>query len=297
MSYILLARKPGDIQVVEATSANSQVSELTKNQVLDWVSEYGAVLFRGFDTSIEAFSSLVKTVSTRVTLDPARNHATDSAQLVDAGTDKVGLHLENGNAPILPHLAWFYCKKAAKHGSQTTYCDGNAVWPTLNKAAQNLFAGQRIKYARCLPEKLWKKYTHSELDGIKSPEDVTFSHLQILGNKVDGQKFTLLESDDVYSEFSVWAVRKSLFSDTTGFSNSLLGPSFNYEKPMITMENDDPIPDAIWQHIEQQTDKQTRNIEWQDHDIVLLDNTRVMHGRREIIDTDRELYNALSYVA
>ena len=45
MSYILLARKPGDIQVVEATSANSQVSELTKNQVLDWVSEYGGYCF------------------------------------------------------------------------------------------------------------------------------------------------------------------------------------------------------------------------------------------------------------
>ncbi|WP_281559357.1 TauD/TfdA family dioxygenase [Thalassomonas sp. RHCl1] len=296
MSYRLLDREPGEIQIIEA-DANARVEDLDKEQVLNWMKAYGAVLFRGFDTSIEAFSTLVRNVSTRVTLDPARNHASDSAQLVDAGTDKVGLHLENGNAPILPHLAWFYCKKAAKAGSQTTYCDGNAVWPTLNEQAQALFAGQRIKYARRLPEKLWKKYTHSELDGIESPEQVTFADLQTLGERVEGQKFTLLENDDVYSEFSVWAVRKSLFSDEKGFSNSLLGPSFNYEPPVITMENDDVIPDEVWQHIEEQTDRLTHNIEWQNHDIVLLDNTRVMHGRREIIDTDRELYNALSYVA
>lgn len=296
MSYRLLDRQPGEIQIIEA-DGNARVEALDKEQVLNWVKEYGAVLFRGFDTSIDAFSALVRNVSTRVTLDPARNHASDSAQLVDAGTDKVGLHLENGNAPILPHLAWFYCKKAANEGSQTTYCDGNAVWPTLNEQAQALFGGQRIKYARCLPEKLWKKYTHSELDGIESPEQVTFADLQTLGERVEGQKFTLLDNNDVYSEFSVWAVRNSLFSNGQGFSNSLLGPSFNYEPPVITMENNDVIPEEVWQHIEQQTDRLTHNIEWQNHDIVLLDNTRVMHGRREIIDTDRELYNALSYVA
>jgi hypothetical protein len=34
----------------------------------------------------------------------------------------------------------------------------------------------------------------------------------------------------------------------------------------------------------------THEINWQDGDIAVLDNTRVMHGRRAIVDTNRQLF-------
>ena len=34
----------------------------------------------------------------------------------------------------------------------------------------------------------------------------------------------------------------------------------------------------------------THEINWQDGDIAVIDNTRVMHGRRAIVDTNRQLF-------
>lgn len=44
------------------------------------------------------------------------------------------------------------------------------------------------------------------------------------------------------------------------------------------------------------TDAVTEDISWQDGDIVLIDNTRVMHGRRQIVDSRRSIFNAQSFV-
>ncbi|TMP36575.1 taurine catabolism dioxygenase TauD [Pseudoalteromonas rubra] len=296
MKYTLKTREKGEIQIVEANAALG-LDALTREDVLELVKAHGAVLFRGFDTTLDAFSALVSRASDKVTLDPARKHFSDNAQLVDAGTDPVGLHLENGNAPNLPDLAWFYCKKAAKRGSQTTYCDGYSVLDDLDPAYNQDFTKRQIKYARHLPEALWKKYTLNEVDGLERIEQVTFEHLQQLAAHNPGQTFTLLEEGVVYSELVVPAIRQSKFSQVKGFANSLLGPSYNYEPPKITFGDDQKIDEAVWQHINEVTEAHTKNIDWQDHDVVVLDNTRVMHGRREIIDTDRELFNALSYVA
>lgn len=40
----------------------------------------------------------------------------------------------------------------------------------------------------------------------------------------------------------------------------------------------------------------TENLDWQHGDAAVIDNTRVMHGRRAITDPDRTIYNALSYI-
>ncbi|CAM3660609.1 hypothetical protein GCM10009799_47040 [Nocardiopsis rhodophaea] len=36
-------------------------------------------------------------------------------------------------------------------------------------------------------------------------------------------------------------------------------------------------------------------MQWEDGDIVLVDNSRVMHGRRAITDPDRTILNSQSY--
>ena len=37
-------------------------------------------------------------------------------------------------------------------------------------------------------------------------------------------------------------------------------------------------------------------INWQDGDIAVLDNTRIMHGRRAIVDTNRQLFIGMGNV-
>lgn len=62
----------------------------------------GWTLLRGFRPDMGQFASLVSTLCSRVTFDPARSHASDRTQMVDAGLGPIGLHIENGNTPAAP---------------------------------------------------------------------------------------------------------------------------------------------------------------------------------------------------
>ena len=66
--------------------------------------------------------------------------------------------------------------------------------------------------------------------------------------------------------------------------------------PVITYGNDDPIPSEKLKRMEVLCEELTHNIDWENGDILLIDNTRVMHGRRKIEDTERLIFNALSYL-
>lgn len=271
------------------------LADFSVDEVMELCESAGVVLFRGFDTCIDQFSNFVEKNSSQVTLDPARNFHADNAQKVDAGMDPVGLHCENGNAPKLPHFIWFYCKKAAMSGSQTTYCDGKVVWEKLSEHTRHVFSEHKIKYSRTVPELLWKSYLAHELPGISSAEEVDVSHLTKLSEQIPGQSFTLNDDMSVHYEFVVGAAHETIFSEELVFANSILGPSFNYEKPKITLEDGTDIPEDILEEIERVTSEQTQEIDWQDGDIVMIDNTRFMHGRRAIEDPVREIYAALSY--
>lgn len=74
------------------------------SEIYDRLKQSGVIVLRGCFNKIEDFGSFVKRHSSRLTLDPGRTFSGGVAQLVDAGTSAVGLHCENGNAPIWPDL-------------------------------------------------------------------------------------------------------------------------------------------------------------------------------------------------
>ena len=75
----------------------------------------------------------------------------------------------------------------------------------------------------------------------------------------------------------------------------MLGPSVNYEPPRITWENGDDISLDIWDELKDVTERNTYSHFWKKGDIVVIDNTRVMHGRRRLDDQSRRIFGAQSY--
>ncbi|MEN9865129.1 MAG: Taurine catabolism dioxygenase TauD, partial [Pseudomonadota bacterium] len=272
------------------------LSSFDKQTVLDLLKKSGFVLFRGFDLNLDTFSSFVRANSSRVSLDPARTFSGDVAQKVDAGYDPVGLHCENGNSPFLPDLCWFYCQKAASAGSQTTVCDGYRVWDSLSESTRKAFSEQKIMYTRYVEKEKWQKMAFHLMQGKKPQENITYDDLLALLNGSTHTTSKLLEEDAIEYAFTVGAAHSTLFDDRLSFANSLLGPSYNYQKPRITFADGSAIPDSIMAEVAEVSERMTENLEWQDGDMVLIDNTRLMHGRRAIIDPHRTIFNALSYV-
>jgi alpha-ketoglutarate-dependent taurine dioxygenase len=282
---------------VVAAAAGTTLSHLLAEDLLDMLRDAGFLLLRGFEPDIDGFAQLVRRVSGKVTLDPARAFSGDVAQKVDAGLGAVGLHCENGNAPLLPHLTWFFCEKAAKRGSQTTVCDGFRVWDALSPAARDAFGAQEIVYSRRVDEAKWKTFVAHTLGKDEPAAEIGLDDLEHVMALSDGTTYEELEDGAIRYSFAVGAAHPTLWSERLAFANSILGPSFNYEKPRITFRDGSEIPANLLEEVERVTGELSEDLDWVDGDIALIDNTRVMHGRRAILDADRTIYNALSYVA
>ncbi|MCQ8770954.1 TauD/TfdA family dioxygenase [Streptomyces telluris] len=274
------------------------LSELRPREVVAELAEAGFLLLRGFAPSLEDFSLFVKHHSDRVTLDPARSfHGGDVAQKVDVGYDSVGLHTENGNSPFAPDLTWFLSEKAASSGSQTTVCDGYRVWDAFGERTRAAYLAQDVLYSRRVEEARWKGFVSHHSGGTKAPEDITVDDMRALAQGQGRTVIELLDDGAIRYDFHIPAAHPTLFGDRLAFANSILGPSNNYEPPRITFADGTPFDAELVEETERVTAEMTEEIVWQDGDVALVDNTRVMHGRRPIEDPERTIYNAQSYLA
>jgi alpha-ketoglutarate-dependent taurine dioxygenase len=75
-----------------------------------------------------------------------------------------------------------------------------------------------------------------------------------------------------------------------GFANAVLGPSHNYQPPRYRLADGSEVTADEIEDMRALAETVTHEINWQDGDIAVLDNTRVMHGRRAIADADRNLF-------
>jgi hypothetical protein len=274
-----------------------QLDTLNPTDVVALLQDSGYLVFRGFDTTVDRFNAFVRSLSSEVIADPAREFFGEAAQKVDAGMQPVGLHLENGNSPFRPDLTWFYCLKAARAGSQTTVCDGYRVWKFLSEEARAAFTSQEIVYARNVPERAWKKLAAHLLGGSKPYADITLDDLRTFVREPDRTEVRHHGDGSVYYAHREPAVRRpTLFGDAPAWANSIFGPSVHYEKPRITFADGSEIPSGVLKEALRVTDDVTEQVDWCDGDVVLIDNSRVMHGRREIVDPQRAIFNAQSNI-
>jgi alpha-ketoglutarate-dependent taurine dioxygenase len=290
------AGRLSDGMVITAATTDADVGELHRAGLDGLLATAGYLVIRGMHPTVGDFNSLVRHYSSRTTLDPARAFHGDAAQKVDSGYGPIGLHVENGGTPYAPDLLWFCCVKAARTDSQTTVCDGFRVWDALSGRARQLFTAKPIKYTRGnIPAALWRRLAAFLAgDGTKA-QDMTVADLYRLANAGAQVRFDEAPDGSVSYEYVVHAAHPTQWSGRIAWANSILGPSYNYEAPDIRFADGSAIPDDVVAEYTEVTEMLTEEVQWQDGDIVLIDNTRVMHGRRAITDPGRTILNAQSY--
>jgi len=253
----------------------------------------GALIARGFADDLDEFNETVESFSSRVTKDPARKSSTKSTAEIKAGVCEMGLHRENGNLPFCPDLQWFYCLEAAENGSETTMCDGVQVYQKMNPGLRRMFESKPVKFDRLIPWQNVRTFLSVELE--QDFDSVTFADLDAVNELVPNQKYSIYDSNLIRSELTISAIATSSFSKRPAFCNSLLGPSVNYEPPVITWADGSEIPMTAWDQIRRLTEELTYDHFWEKGDMVVIDNARVMHGRRHLDDPGRRIFGAQSY--
>ncbi|MDF0732068.1 TauD/TfdA family dioxygenase [Pseudomonas entomophila] len=269
------------------------VESMSTAALYDDLAHSGAVIYRDFADTLEDFNEFVSAHSARVTFDPARKAATSNTAEIEAGVHEMGLHRENGNLPFNPDLQWFYCLAPASVGSETTMCDGQRVLFDLSSKTRKSFETRDIRYARRIPWANVRRFLSIELQ--LPIDEITDEHLHWVNDRVKGQTYRRIDQNLIASELIISAVETSCFSGRKAFCNSMLGPSVNYEPPLITWADGEDIALDIWDEIKEVTARNTYSHFWKQGDIVVIDNTRVMHGRRRLDDTARRIFGAQSY--
>jgi alpha-ketoglutarate-dependent taurine dioxygenase len=289
---------PGNGRAV-VSDPGGRLDDLDEREVLTLLKESGYLLLRGFDADLDKFNAFVRRLSSVVVSDPAREFFGEGqvAQKVDAGSLALGLHLENGNSPFMPDLTWFFCQVAAESGSQTTVCDGYRIWDALPESSRAAWTAQDIVYSRTVPKRAWQGLGAHLLGGAKKAEDITLDDIAPLIPDPDRTQFRPNDDGSVHYAYRAPAVPPAtLFDDRPAWANSIFGPSFNYEQPRITWADGSEIPAELMSEAETISDAVTEDVDWEHGDVALIDNTRVMHGRRAITDPRRTIFNAQSYV-
>ena len=279
--------------LIEPTDTNHIKHHNSSKDLYKLISEYGVVIFRGFEGNEKDFAQWVANHSEHVTLDPARKSDTPNIAAIQVGDVEMGLHRENASLPYVPDLQWFYCKKEATHGSETTFCDGEAVLEAFTKSTRESFLNKRIRYDRKLPWNRVRRYLAIEHKCSEEEiNDDIFKHVQA---KQPLHHFIRIDNKTIHSVRDTFAVLPGL-SGRISFCNSILGPSVNYEPPRICWSDDSDISAEILTEVENVTRTLTEDLFWHKNDFVVVDNNRIMHGRRKLSDPSRLIFGAQSYL-
>ena len=236
----------------------------------------GALLMRGFAISLERFSALGEALCSASLFNESPNREllgkNGAVQSVNLGADPFPLHPELSREPWRPDLAMFGCLHAPGIGGQTNICDGIAIADNLPDGLRAEFEGKRLFYiqpASAASLAYWlgtPEPTDTEL--AAPPPSCPYWFRRAPGRILRG--------------FTRPALEPTLFQGRPAFANFLLFARDYLRLTHIPMLEGKPIPDDVVDTVRAVARKLTYSHRWQEGDVLLLDNSRYMHGRKAI---------------
>ena len=276
--------EPGRPQVLIEATGERGILDLDSSIIVELYKTHGALLLRGFGTDVPQFNSFARQFCTTsvVNESPGRRpiDAENHIHTVDAGTGPFSLHPELSREPWKPDAAFFACLSAPSRGGETTICDGIELVRAMPDRVRRGLERRRLLHIK----QTWPQLLEYWL-GTAEPDD------ELLANPPQWcpYQFRRIEGE-ILRIFSRPALHRPMFAEGPAFGNFLLFARFNNRRVGYPVLDDGrPVPDE-WLHAIRETgERLSVPIAWQRGDVVMLDNTRFMHGRNAIIDPGERL--------
>lgn len=282
--------------VVMSPAVGESLDALDAAAVAEVFAEHGLILFRGFETSRAAF----KTFSERLCGDfmtyqggasvrrPVDGEPTVMTVSEPDHRFAIPLHGEMYYAKRRPGVLWFYCARPADADGETTVADAVALYDRLAPATRAFFEGQPIRYVCTHPAGRWQALFHTDdVEAVRrfcAAEDTTVSV-----NEADGS---------IVTNYVTWACADTHHGSRRAFINNILTMTWweahGVGNRIVRMADGSAIPEAIVGELRAVEADVTRPVRWRPGDVLMVDNTRFMHGRRAFADAGREIYVRLS---
>ena len=264
--------------------------------------EVGAVLIRRPGTTEEMFvefgDAFVDCIRHHATGTPERDtvRAEKYLSTVNKGRDSIPLHREASYLPERPDVLLFYCVRPSLVGGQTTLCDGVSLLKALPGAVRFYVedgAGAGLVWTWTLPPQRWQAW----FDTTSSTR--VLERIARLSEKLEPWEYASVEFDDDHLKgiFRTRSVIPTCFGNEVSFCNSVLayydrapGPHVAKHLYGVTLSDGSPFPEDILSTIRILAERLTCEVTWQAGDILMVDNSRWMHGRRPVTDPDRRIF-------
>lgn len=277
----VLSEKAGK-QIINIDHIN--ILGLDRQEIIQLFKAEGLLLFRGFETNVEIFTKFSNIFSSNfmdytggvfnrkiINNDP-------TVLTVNDFKTEIKLHGEIYYQQNIPLMLWFFCAHPALQYGETIVCDGQLFYNEMSNSLKNLFSSKKLKYNSHLNKDEWKKrYKTDDLSVIKQICESNRINIQVN------------EDESINLHYTCPAIHLSKYGNHPVFINSLLPTKSLYPK-VVCFDDDSEITDDIISELSEIAAKTTVDIHWQKGDILMVDNTRIMHGRRAFTDDRRDIY-------
>ncbi len=261
-----------------------QLSSLSASALDPLYRRHGALLLRGFAGGLEEFGTLARSLCPVAVQNDSRGRSAlapdQGIQSVNLGTRPFPLHPELSREPWKPDSCFFYCVEAPGHGGRTTICDGVAIVRDLPPAIRDAMAGRRLKYVMPAPPPLLDYWL-----GTPSPDD------SALANPPASCPYRFERAaGGIVRIFTRPLLHQPMFASAPAFGNFLLFARYMAGvKTFPLLDDGTPVPDDWVEAVKHSADRLTVPVPWRRGDLLILDNTRFMHGRTEVTDSANRL--------
>ena len=276
--------EPGRPQVLIEAAGERGILDLDSSMIVELFKAHGALLLRGFGVDVPQFNSFARIFCTTsvVNESPGRRPIDPDNHIhtVDAGTGPFSLHPELSREPWKPDAAFFACLSAPSRGGETTICDGIELVRAMPDAVRRGLENRRLLHIK----QTWPQLLEYWL-GTAEPDD------ERLANPPEWCPYQFRRIDgEILRIFSRPALHRPMFAEGPAFGNFLLFARFNNRRIGYPLLDDgNPVPDEWLYAIRDTGEGLSAAIAWQPGDVVMLDNSRFMHGRRAIIEPGERL--------
>ena len=263
---------------------DKSILEIDREKIISLFKEYGILLFRGFtaDTGIfREFSNLFSNNFLDYACGAFNRRVINDDKTILSVNDfqtEIKLHGEMYYQKNIPLMLWFFCANPAAKNGETTVCDGRQFFAELSNSTKELFSQKQLKFTAKMNQEEWqRKYKTDDVNELKEICQKNDTHL------------TIYEDQSIPIQYICPVVIPSRCGKYQIFINSLL-PGMQLNPDLWKFDDNSKIPDELMKELNGIAERITTNIDWKKGDILMIDNTRVMHGRRAFTDETREIY-------
>ena len=279
--------------------------ELSVDDVVAVFKESGFVAFTGFDADMNTFEKFSNQFSSDymdhigggslrqvinkdgdgTILSVSYNYNPEDGHFGDEEQKTFGLplHADRSYADSQPPVMWFHCTVPASKDGQTTIADGVKLYEALSDRSKEVFEGSEIDYVRSYPDGEWQLWAGTDdLESVKAY------------CKTNGLQLTITPENGVRTHSLRSAVVRPRWTDQKAFVNSIpivmwQEHDLKIKRSVVRMANGSPIPPDVVEDMGKVCEANTHDIPWRAGDLVMIDNTRMMHGRRAFTGTHRQI--------